>query len=110
MDDARILVHTREEAKNLLYQIDNFAYQNIGQSLSDKKTYITHYKGKDTWCGYVVCPHHFEPKKATVKRALRRIKKKEREYKENRVTKEHLRASFVSFYAYMSHTSNAFDL
>lgn len=107
MDDARILVHTKEKAKELMYKIDSFVHENIGQSLSDKKTYITHYKGKDTWCGYVICPHHLEPKKATVKRALRRIKKKEREYKENKIPKENLKASCISYYAYMEHTNKA---
>lgn len=110
MDDARILVHTKQEAKEIMYKIDSFVYENIGQPLSPNKTFAKHYRGKDTWCGYVVCPHHLEPKKATVGRAKRRLKKKEREYKDGKITKESLEASYISYYAYMKHTNKAFEL
>lgn len=110
MDDSRLLVHTRDEARELLYKIDAFALESTGQRLSEKKTYIQHWKGKDAWCGYVVCPHHLEPKKSTVERSLRRLKKKERELKEGKITEEHLRASYVSYYAYMKHTNRRIEL
>lgn len=110
MDDSRVLVHTKDEARELLYKIDEFSLNDTGQKLSEKKTYIQHWRGKDEWCGYVVCPHHLEPKKRTVERSLRRLQKKERDFEEGRITEEHLKASYISYYAYMKHTNKEVEL
>lgn len=110
MDDVRVLVPTYDDAMELLYAVDTFTYERLNLQLSLKKTFVQKWRGKDTWCGYVVCPHHLEPKKATASRSMRRLRKKRRDYKEGKITEEHLKASYVSFYAYMKHTNKAIEL
>lgn len=81
-DDFRVIVHTRAEAMNVLYAVDSLVCNKMHQSLSENKTKIVRYSGKDTFCGFVVRPHRLEAKSDTVKRHERRIGKKMRMYKE----------------------------
>ena len=104
MDDVRVLVPTYDDAMNLLYAVDTFIAEKLNLRLSPKKTFIQRWRGKDTWCGYVVCPHHLEPKKATVARQKRRIRKKRRMYEAGEITLEELKASEQSYLGYLKHT------
>lgn len=107
-DDIRILVHTREEAKALLYAIDEFC-TILKLTLSPKKTKITHWSGRDTFCGYVVCPHKLLPKQSTVNRAHRRLNKKLRLFEEGKISAQQLKDSALPHLAYRSHTAEPND-
>lgn len=85
-DDFRIIVPTRKKALEVLYGIDELICCKMHQSLSAKKTKIVKYSGKDTFCGYVICPHHFEAKTNAVKRHERRINHKTDLYNKGTIT------------------------
>ena len=103
-DDIRIICHTKEEAKDLLWNLDEFCWEKLRITLSPNKTKIQKWSGRDTWCGYIIAPHHFEPKKSTKDRAERRIKKKTRLFQEGKLSEAKLKASIQCHEAYLSHT------
>lgn len=103
-DDFRIIVHTRQEAMAVLYAVDDLVCNKMHQSLSEEKTEIVRYSGGDTFCGYVVCPHHLEAKRETVKRHERRIGKKMRLYEEGKITLQKVADSVHSAVDYLIKT------
>ena len=103
-DDFRIIVHTRREAMNVLYAVDDLVCRKMHQSLSESKTKIVKYSGKDTFCGYVVCPHHLEAKSETVRRHERRIGKKMRLYEGGSITLQRVADSTHSAVDYLIKT------
>ena len=103
-DDFRIIVHTRREAMNVLYAVDDLVCNKMHQSLSEGKTKIVKYSGKDTFCGFVVCPHHLEAKSETVKRHERRIGKKMKLYEEGHITLQKVSDSTHSAVDYLIKT------
>ena len=103
-DDFRIIVHTRREAMNVLYAVDDLVCRKMHQSLSENKTKIVRYSGKDTFCGYVVCPHHLEAKSETVRRHERRIGKKMRLYEGGSITLQRVADSTHSAVDYLIKT------
>ena len=76
----------RKKALEVLYSIDELICGKMHQSLSEGKTKIVRYSGKDTFCGYVVCPHHFEAKTNAIKRHERRINHKNSLYNTGIIT------------------------
>ena len=103
-DDIRIICHTKEEAKKIIWNLDEFCWERLKITLSPKKTKIQKWSGRDTWCGYVIAPHHFEPKRSTRKRAEKRIAKKERLVMEGKLSQDKLESSRRCHEAYLSHT------
>ena len=108
-DDIRILCQTREQAERYLAALDTFVNTRLKMRFSDNKTKIYKWAGKDTFCGYVVCPHHFEPKPTTVKRAHRRMNKKLEEFKAGKITAQQLHDTAESHLAYRAYTSKPYD-
>lgn len=104
MDDIRILVPTREEAKDLLTKIDDLCTQKLKLTLSDKKTRIHSWSGKDTFCGYVVTPHRLMVKPATGKRIKRRKAKKFKLFCEGKISLKNICQSAESDRAYYAPT------
>lgn len=101
MDDVRICLGSRAEAEQALEAIDEMVYLKLGLRLSPKKTFIRQFRGKDTFCSYICCPHHLEPKKKTVKRNLRRISKKRELVDQDHMKISELQSSTQDFLAYM---------
>lgn len=88
MDDERILVHTRKEAKTLLYKIDSYCCNKLHLALSEKKTTTRQWRSADIFCGYEVHPHYLKRNKMTIERGERRTLKKERLYLEGKLPLE----------------------
>lgn len=110
MDDMRIICKDRLEAKEILAAIDGLCTGKLILTLSPKKTVIKPWRGKDTFCGYIVSPHHFEPKRATVERSENRLKKKLYLYKTtDLVSLQQMRDTTTSFIAYLSHTATPYN-
>lgn len=103
MDDIRIIVHTRAEAKKVLEALAELCTIKLKLTLSEKKTYIKPWRGRDTFCGYIVCPHRLLPKPQTVKRARKRMSKKFRLFKEGKITLENCIKSAEAYRAYLYH-------
>lgn len=104
MDDIRILVRTRDEAKELLAAIDSLCTCKLKLVLSDKKTKIRTWQGKDVFCGYVVTPHRLMVKPATEKRIRRRKAKKFRLFCVGRISLKSICQSAESNRAYYAPT------
>lgn len=103
-DDIRIICRTKEEAKDIIWHLDEFCWERLKITLSPKKTKIQKWSGRDTWCGYIIAPHHFEPKKSTKRRAEKRIAKKTKLVQQGKLSPENLEASKRCHEAYLSHT------
>lgn len=106
MDDFRILVHTREEAERVLEAVYHVVETKMRQELSEKKTYIERYKGCDTFCGYIIHPHHLRLKTPSVKRHRRRIEKFLTLYQRGVMSKDRVLDSIGSYEACLSHAVN----
>lgn len=104
MDDMRILVHTRKEARDVLDAVALLATTKLGLTLSPNKTKTTRFKGSDIFCGLKVYPHHFEAKPQTLRRHERRCLRKERLFLEGSLTLEKLMATVRSATDYMALT------
>lgn len=78
MDDFRLAVHTRDEAREVLTAIDEVVTTRMHQTLSPKKTGYRRFSGKDDFLGHVVCPHHLEAMPEKMRRHERRMDKKMR--------------------------------
>lgn len=103
-DDIRIICRTKEEAKEIIWNLDEFCWERLKITLSPKKTKIQKWSGRDTWCGYIIAPHHFEPKKSTKRRAEKRIAKKTKLVQQGKLSPDNLEASKRCHEAYLSHT------
>lgn len=101
MDDNRICCGSEEQAHELLEAIDRMTWSKLDLRLSPSKTFIKQFHGKDTFCSYVCCPHHLEPKPETVKRNLRRVRKKRELVDQGLMPIEELQSSTQDFLAYM---------
>lgn len=104
MDDMRILVHTREEAKAALAAIDDMASEKLCLRLSEKKTTIKPFKGSDIFCGFCIHPHYLAAKQSTLKRHERRCLKKERMYLSGQLALDKLKETSRSAEDYMDLT------
>lgn len=104
MDDLRIYSRDIDSARAILFSIDEFCSSRLMLTLNLKKSRTWTFAGKDTFCGYVVGPHHLEAKRSTVKRGERRIHKKIGEYQAGKLSGEKLYQSAKNLNDYLSHT------
>lgn len=104
MDDIRILVHSRAEAKATLEALAELCTTKLKLTLSEKKTHIKPWRGRDTFCGYIVCPHRLMAKPDTVKRAHKRMAKKLRLFMAGELSLENVCQSAESLRAYLAPT------
>jgi retron-type reverse transcriptase len=103
MDDFVILHHDKAYLKELLERIKTFLGE-LELTLNPKTGIFPGKHGID-FCGYRVWPTHVKPRKSTVKRAKRRLKKMARDYGTDPSTLEHAKASLNSFLGYIMHCS-----
>lgn len=106
MDDIRIAVHTKEDAKRILTAIDGIITEKLSQKVSERKTHYRKFKGKDELCGYVVCPHHLEPKSDKLKRRIRGLVKVRREWHEGRLSDLKYTATLCNVLDYLDKTDS----
>lgn len=86
-DDIRVAVHTYEEAKSLIENVEKFALEKLAIRVNLKKTKITRFKGFDDFCGFKVRPHRLSAKINTTKRHERRCIKKKNLFLKKEITK-----------------------
>jgi retron-type reverse transcriptase len=103
MDDFVIIHHDKQYLRELLGEIDAFLH-DLALKLNPKTAIFPGKQGID-FCGYRVWPTHIKPRKSTVKRAKKRIKKFSEVYKENPRILEHAKRSITSFLGYIKHCS-----
>ncbi len=109
MDDMRIACRDMNQAKEILSTLDDLCAGKLLLTLSPRKTTAKPWKGKDTFCGYVVAPHHLEPKHTTVKRSEKRLAKKLYLYQTGVISLRELRDSTTAFVAYLVKTNHQYN-
>jgi hypothetical protein len=102
MDDFFILSNDKGYLHELLFKIENYLRDNLKLNLNPK-TGIFPISHSIYFCGYRIWPTHIKPRKATVKRAKKRLKKYAKVYQKNPAILEHAKASIQSFLGYMKH-------
>jgi retron-type reverse transcriptase len=102
MDDFVILHNDKNYLHELLGKIENYLQDKLKLSLNPKTGIFPGRYGID-FCGYRIWPTHIKPRKSTVKRAKRRLRKLARVYRENPAIFDHARASIQSFLGYIKH-------
>jgi retron-type reverse transcriptase len=103
MDDFVILHKDKECLHKLLAKIETFLYDHH-LNLNPKTGIFPGKHGID-FCGYRIWPSHVKPRKSTVKRAKRRLRKMAALYKTDPRILEHAKASLQSFFGYIVHCS-----
>ncbi|MDR1902836.1 MAG: reverse transcriptase/maturase family protein [Treponema sp.] len=104
MDDFIILSDNKAYLWELLCDIENFLHDDLKLNLNPKTGIFPGQHGIN-FCGYRIWPTHIKPRKSTVKRAKRRLRKMARDYKKDAAILEHAKASLMSFFGYIRHCS-----
>jgi retron-type reverse transcriptase len=102
MDDFIILHKDKQYLWELLGRIEGYLRDNLQLNLNPKTGIFPGKHGID-FCGYRIWPTHLKPRKSTVKRAKKRLRKMARLYKTDPQILEHARASLMSFLGYIRH-------
>jgi len=104
MDDFVILHHDKKFLHELLEKIKMFLNDRLAINLNPK-TQIFSGKHAIDFCGYRIWPTHIKPRKRTVKRAKKRMRKMVKTYRTNHKILKHAKASLMSFMGYLKHCS-----
>jgi retron-type reverse transcriptase len=102
MDDFIILHREKQVLWDLLGEITNYLHDHLKLTLNPKTGIFPGKNGID-FCGYRIWPTHVKPRKSTVKRAKRRLRKISRLYKISPDILEHAKKSIDSFLGYIKH-------
>jgi retron-type reverse transcriptase len=102
MDDFIILHNDKRYLWELLYKIENYLRDNLKLNLNPKTGVFPGRNGID-FCGYRIWPSHIKPRKSTLKRAKKRLRKMARMYRANPEILERAKASIMSFLGYIKH-------
>jgi retron-type reverse transcriptase len=103
MDDF-LIIHGDKNFLRELYGWIERLLTELKVSLNPK-TEIYHGKQGIDFCGYRIWPSHIKPRKRTVKRAKRRMRKMTMLYQKDPAVLEHAKASLQSFLGYIMHCS-----
>jgi retron-type reverse transcriptase len=102
MDDFIILHNDKQYLWELLCRIEKYLRDNLKLNLNPKTSVFPGKNGID-FCGYRIWPTHVKPRKSTLKRAKKRLRKMARTYRKNPKILEHARANIMSFIGYIGH-------
>jgi retron-type reverse transcriptase len=102
MDDFIILHKDKRYLWELLCKIETYLSDNLKLNLNQKTGIFPGRNGID-FCGYRIWPTHLKPRKSTLKRAKKRLRKMARMYRANPEILEHAKASIMSFIGYVGH-------
>jgi len=104
MDDFIIIHNDKNYLKELKADIENFVAEKLDMTMNPK-TGIFHEKQGIDFCGYRIWPTHVLPRKSTIKRAKRRLRRFAEVYRDNPGILKHAADSIQSFLGYIQHCS-----
>jgi retron-type reverse transcriptase len=104
MDDFVIIHHDKKYLQELKTKIEKFILGKFDLSMNPK-TGIFHERQGVDFCGYRIWPTHILPRKSTIKRAKRRLRKMAVMYRTNPGILQHAHDSIQSFLGYIKHCS-----
>jgi retron-type reverse transcriptase len=104
MDDFVIIHKDKAFLRKVWTDIDRFLDEKLSLKLNPKTTIYPGKHGID-FCGYRIWPTHIRPRKSTINRAKKRLRKFSALYKDNPHILEHAKMSIMSFFGYIKHCS-----
>jgi retron-type reverse transcriptase len=104
MDDFVIIHRNKSFLHKVWRDIEQFLGEKLSLKLNQKTTIYPGRHGID-FCGYRIWATHIKPRKSTIKRAKRRLRKFSALYKDNPHILEHAKMSIMSFFGYIKHCS-----
>jgi len=102
MDDIVIISPSKKHLQKLWKEIEAFLNRQLDLQLNPKSKIFRWKQGID-FCGYRIWPTHIKPRKATLKRARRRLKKFAKIYAHNPKILTRAKQSIMSFLGYVKH-------
>jgi RNA-directed DNA polymerase len=102
-DDFVVVSDSREYLALLLPKLSHFLSQELKLGIHPQKVEIRKYSDGIDFLGYVIFPHHTKVRKITVRRISRRLNEKATLYKADKLEKEKLEASLMSYLGILSH-------
>jgi hypothetical protein len=104
MDDIRIFTDSKNNAFDILYNIDSFVSNKLELAPNEKKTKIYKLSSYVNFCGYRCYPNHLEVMRKTADRAYRRTKKIRKLVETGELEEVRLIESTQSFLAHVKYT------
>lgn len=102
-DDFMILSHDKTELEDLVGPIQTFLKHGLDLDLHpDKIIYRKLTSGVD-FLGYIVFPYYILPRTKTKRRLIKKIRRKVKEYKRGKISKDTLNQTIQSYLGYLSH-------
>ncbi len=102
-DDFVVVSESREYLLSLLPEISEFLNKELKLNIHPKKVEIRRYTEGVDFLGYVVFPHYTKVRKRTVRRISRRINEKTILYRSDKLEKEKLEDTLMSYLGVLSH-------
>jgi len=102
MDDMIIIHPSKQHLKCLCGKIETYLNEYLDLQLNPKSK-IFHWTQGIDFCGYRIWPTHIKPRKATVKKARRRLRKYSKIYQDNPEILSKAHQSIMSFLGYTKH-------
>lgn len=102
MDDFVVVSNDLEELRRQRIRIEYFIETKLDLEINPKSGII---RGSIPFCGYRIHPVCILPRKTTMKRARRRLKKLSKLYNEGQIELPRVRASIFSYLGYAKHCS-----
>ncbi|MDR1216005.1 MAG: reverse transcriptase/maturase family protein [Treponema sp.] len=104
MDDFIIIHNDKAFLHNLKAEIEDYVRRELDLIMNPKTGIFAERQGID-FCGYRIWPTHVLPRKSTMKRTKRRLRKFAAVYKDNPHILKHVTDSIQSFLGYVKHCS-----
>ena len=102
-DDFVVVSESRECLLSLLPKLVEFLGKELNLKIHPKKVEIRRYTEGVDFLGYVVFPHYTKVRKRTIRRISRRIREKTVLYRSDKLEKEKLEATLMSYLGVLSH-------
>lgn len=108
-DDFVIFSPNRQDLFDLITIIRKFLDLKLNLTLHPQKIILRKFRSGIDFLGYIVFPNHILPRTKTKRRLIKKIKEKIKQYKQQEITEEKLKATINSYLGYLSH-SNSYAL
>ncbi len=99
MDDIVVLSNNKEELKEIRDKIREFLENELKLNLKEKATYINSQQNGISFCGVRIFPNIIRIKNENLKRYMKKIKNKIKDFENNKIAEEELELSLNSYNA-----------
>lgn len=104
-DDFAILSHDRVYLEDLINSIQRFLKMELDLELHPNKIIFRKFSSGVDFLGYIIFPHYILPRTKTKKRLLKKIKRKVKDFKKDKITEETLNQTIQSYLGYLGHAN-----